>query len=229
MQINIVNLGEIQYEDALALQYRLAELRRRDRMGATLLLLEHPHVLTLGTRGQEENIYADAEELAKLGIGVVRTNRGGDVTYHGPGQLVGYPIFHASDFERDIAAFVAHITSALIRLLKERWNIDAHAERGKYTGVWAGEEKIAAVGIAVSASVTMHGFAFNINTDLSYFDLINPCGLSRGVTSLQKLTGQAQDKAEARELTGRYFAAEYGCDPRIIELETLLAEAGEDA
>lgn len=223
MILNIVNLGLIEYKAALDLQYALLEKRKRNEIGSTLLLLEHPHVLTLGKRGSREHICADILELKKLDIPVIEVNRGGDITYHGPGQIVGYAIFHASDFDRDITGFVKNISSALIELLKQSYGIEARAERGKFAGVWVGEKKIAAIGIAIVDSVTMHGFAFNVNTDLEYFDMINPCGLSKGVTSIKELTGKKADMKKVCRDTAEYFARAFGCETRQVSIEDLLA------
>ena len=223
MVINIVNLGLIEYKEALDLQYALLEKRKCNEIGSTLLLLEHPHVLTLGKRGSREHIYADFSKLKKMDISVIEVNRGGDITYHGPGQIVGYAIFHAGDFDRDITGFVKNISSALIELLKESYGIEAHAERGKFAGVWVGEKKIAAIGIAIVDSVTMHGFALNVNTDLEYFDMINPCGLSRGVTSIKELTGKEADMKKVCRDTAEYFARAFGCETHHVSLADLLA------
>jgi lipoyl(octanoyl) transferase len=222
MLLNVVNLGRVEYERALNIQYALVQKRKAGEIGNTLLLLEHPHVITLGTRGLQENIYADDSTLEKLGIQVVKVNRGGDVTYHGPGQLVGYPIIHAQDFDRNITAFVRNIMAVFISLLKERFCIEACSSTGKATGIWVGEKKITAIGIAVVESVTMHGFAFNVNTDLKYFDLINPCGLSKGVTSLRELTGRQVDMGEIYNIVAEYFASAFGFSLQVTAIERLL-------
>ena len=188
MPINIVDLGKMNYREALEIQERLLALRQQNTIGDVLLLVEHPAVLTLGTRGQYENILASEAVLATHGIETFEVNRGGDVTYHGPGQLVGYPIMNLSCCDNDIKTFIWKIEETFIRLLADEFQIEASREDGKYTGVWVGNDKITAIGIAVKRWVTMHGFAFNIATNLEHFKLINPCGITdKGVTSLEAL------------------------------------------
>jgi len=143
---------------------------------------------------------------------VVKVNRGGDVTYHGPGQIVGYPIFGLNGFGKDIRWFVYRLEKFIIELLKEEFEIDAYRDEGRFTGVWVGDKKIMAIGIAVKRWVTMHGFAFNVNTDLSHFAWINPCGLNKGVVSLKCLTGVSQDMNRMFEYVRDYFSKEFDCD-----------------
>jgi lipoyl(octanoyl) transferase len=226
MQIDVVNLGLIEYSRALAIQNMLVRKRKDGETGNVLLLLEHPAVITMGTRGQDENIYATEKYLKSAGISVVRTNRGGDVTYHGPGQIVGYPIFDLNDFNRDLTGYVRNMENALIKLLDNKYGIEAHYETGKYTGVWVGDKKIAAIGIAVVHAITMHGFAFNVNTNLEHFKLINPCGLSKGVTSVAELTGRKQNMEQLFAEVAEYFAAEYGCTVNFKNIRALIG-AGE--
>ncbi len=192
--------GGILYGEALELQKKLVQARLDGRIEDILLLLEHRHVITKGTRTDPANIYFSSEQLKMKGIEVFEVNRGGDVTYHGPGQLIGYPIVQLKDYEQGIRWFIRALEDAIIDLLSSRFGISGHVESGKYTGVWVGEKKIAAFGLAVVHGVTMHGFALNINTELSYFDLINPCGLSRGVTSVLNETGEAADLHECAKL-----------------------------
>jgi lipoyl(octanoyl) transferase len=232
MKLNICRLGRIDYGEALALQERLVELRQQGLIEDTLLLLEHPPVLTLGVRGDEANILAAQEELKANGVGIYRVGRGGDVTYHGPGQIVGYPIIDLTGQGRDIKRFVWNIEEVFIRLLKENFGIKAEREDKKYTGVWVGDEKITAIGIAVKRWVTMHGFAFNVNTNLAHFGWINPCGLAdRGVTSLQKLTGREQDFERMNQLVAEYFARIFGAEAETADVAALLRreEAEADA
>jgi lipoyl(octanoyl) transferase len=178
-------LGRIGYGEALDLQRRLAEARKRGEAEDHLLLLEHPHVITLGRNGQMSNVLAGESVLDRAGIEFHAIDRGGDVTYHGPGQLVGYPVFDLREWKRDVGAFVRGIEQALIDTLAE-YDIEA-GRIPKLTGVWVGGAKVAAIGVHLSRWVSTHGFALNVNTDLSYFQYIVPCGLSKPVTSMQKL------------------------------------------
>lgn len=196
MIIKVVRLGRKEYPEALALQEKLRRLRHEGKVGDTLLLLEHPPVITLGRRGESSNIHLPKEVMETLGIKIFEVTRGGDVTYHGPGQIVGYPIFDLNEHGRDLREFVRKLKEVFILLLKEEYGIEAHGDDKKYTGVWVGLEKITAIGLAVRQWVTMHGFAFNVNTNLKHFKWINPCGLTdKGVTSLQKLLSRPLDMA----------------------------------
>jgi lipoyl(octanoyl) transferase len=206
----VCSLGRVAYAEALALQLALLAKRQQGLIGDILLLLEHPPVLTLGTRGDRSHIYRSAAELTADGVEIHEVGRGGDVTYHGPGQLIGYPIMQIEEFPGRIRGFVQAIESALIRLLADEFTLTAEARSGKQTGVWVGDAKIVAIGLGVKQWVTLHGFAFNINTDLSHFDWINPCGLSLPVTSVAALTGRPADFAQTTELAGRYLAEAFG-------------------
>ncbi len=226
--LNVCYLGTIKYGDALAIQEKLHALRVQNRIGDTLLLLEHTPVLTLGTRGDKNNILLPISELEAMGAEIFEASRGGDVTYHGPGQIVGYPIMDLNLQGRDVKAFIGRIQETFIALLKSEFGIDACTDDKKYTGVWVGNNKITAIGIAVRRAVTMHGFAFNINTDMSHFKWINPCGITdRGVTSLALLTGRKQDMARMHALTAEYFCAAFGAECRITEAERLICAADE--
>lgn len=206
LELIVRKLGRIDYMDALRLQEELVIKRQEQLIPDTLLLLEHPPVITLGRRGKYSNIKVPPETLKQNNTEIYETDRGGDVTYHGPGQIVGYPIFDLKKHGRDIKQFVWNIEEVFIRMLKEQFNIEAHREGKEYTGVWVGKDKITAIGISVKKWVTMHGFAFNVNTNLDHFDWIIPCGLNdRGVTSLQKLVGKHMDFDEIMELTADYF------------------------
>ncbi len=194
MDINVVCLGKMDYQESLIIQERLLYMRQQEKIMDTLILVEHPPVLTLGRRGEYINIVASKENLEKQGVSVYEVNRGGDVTYHGLGQIVGYPIFHLNNYGRDIKSFVARIEQAIINLLKAEYDMEAYVKDKKYTGVWVNENKITAIGIVVKRWVTMHGFAFNVNTNLEHYNWINPCGITdKGVTSLQKLLGRSLD------------------------------------
>jgi lipoyl(octanoyl) transferase len=203
----LIELGRLGYGEAFALQRSLVERRKRGEIADQLLIVEHPHVITIGRNGHDENLLASLELLARAGIQFHRTDRGGDVTYHGPGQIVGYPIFDLREWKRDVVAYVRAVEQALIEALAE-FGIAAERSPGA-TGVWtpgraertgvsllcAGEHrtlaKIAAIGVHISRWVTSHGFALNVDTDLSYFRYIVPCGLARPVTSMRALGSQA--------------------------------------
>ena len=180
-------LGTVPYADALALQQELVGARRAGEIPDQLLLLEHPHVITLGTSSHGENVLVDDNERALLGIELFETGRGGDVTYHGPGQLVGYPILDLKPDRCDLHRYVRDLEQTLIDALYE-FDIVANRKTG-LTGVWVSEEKIAAIGVRVSSGwITSHGFALNVDTDLAFFDSIIPCGIrNHGVTSMTRL------------------------------------------
>ncbi len=216
MEWTVCSIGSIPYGEALDLQRRLVDARREGRTGSTLLLLEHPPVLTLGTRTDRRNIYATEEQLRAAGIETFEVNRGGDVTFHGPGQIIGYPIVQLRDFEQGIRWFISALEESLIDVLRIHYGIDAYAQTGKFTGVWVGEAKIAAFGLAVVNGVTMHGFAFNVNTDLGMFDFINPCGLSKGVTSIRRELGRDIDIEAVREQVIGSMARHFDCRFRRI-------------
>ncbi len=223
MRFNIVDLGLIDYKQALDIQEKLLSLCEQDSIDDTLLLLEHPAVLTLGNNANPDNIYLSQDEMNRLGVQVYKTNRGGDVTYHGPGQIVGYPIFNLMHHGKDIRDYLVKIQEVFIRLLADHYNITAHSELSKYTGVYVGDCKITAIGIAITKWVSMHGFAFNVNTDLSHFSWINPCGLSdRGVTSLQTLTGELQDIDRIKEWISGYFSRIFNMEAHECTLKSLI-------
>lgn len=189
-RMDVTRLGVVPYAAALELQSELVRARRGGEIDDQLLLLQHPHVITLGTSAHPENILVDEEQRALLGIELFETGRGGDVTYHGPGQLVGYPIFDLKPDRCDLHVYVRDIEEALIRALLEL-GISAGRKHG-LTGVWVGEEKIAAIGVRVSSGwITSHGFALNVATDLAFFDAIIPCGIrDHGVTSVARVLGR---------------------------------------
>jgi len=196
------------YKEALELQTQLWQKVSSGEGRDTLLLVEHPPVITLGVRGVQEHILLPEEERTRLGVSTVQVSRGGDVTYHGPGQIVGYPIMNLNRWGRDIHDFVRRIENTFITLLMDDYGIRAERGDKTYTGVWVGMEKITAIGIQVKKWTTMHGFAFNVNTDLSHFQWIVPCGLSdRGVTSLEKLTGLRQDMDKLFQRTAEAFCS----------------------
>jgi lipoyl(octanoyl) transferase len=193
--IEIRRLGIVAYAEALALQRALVEDRRAGRIGDVLLLVEHPHVLTLGVRGDggRSHILASAETLALRGIEVHETGRGGDITYHGPGQIVGYPIVDLQPDRCDVHRYIRDLEEVLIRTVGDL-GVEATRVPG-LTGVWVDREKVAAIGVRISRWVTSHGFALNVNADVEYFNLIVPCGIAdQGVTSLGRLLGRPVDR-----------------------------------
>jgi lipoyl(octanoyl) transferase len=186
--LEIRRLGRVAYADGLALQRQLVEERRAGRIDDVLLLVEHPHVLTVGARADisRSHIVSAPDALVARGVEVYETGRGGDITYHGPGQIVGYPILDLRPDRCDVHRYVRDLEEVLIRAVAD-CGIEAARTPG-LTGVWVGNEKLAAIGVRISRWITSHGFALNVTTDLSYFDLIVPCGIAdRGVTSLARL------------------------------------------
>lgn len=222
--LNFVDLGQIEYSKALEIQHKLHDKRKNGEIEDTLLLLEHFPVITLGVRGEYNNIYLPKEQLKKQGIEIFEVNRGGDVTYHGIGQVVGYPIMDLKTQGGDIKQFVFKMEQSIIKFLKDKFSINAYIDDKKYTGVWVVDEKIAAIGIEAKKWVTMHGFALNINTNLLHFDFINPCGLSKGVTSVEKIIGETTEIDEIKPIIAQYFANEHGKTIRKVNLSDLLDE-----
>jgi lipoyl(octanoyl) transferase len=183
-------VGLVSYAEGLELQRQLVAQRQADEIDDVLLLLQHPHVLTLGVKAGEsrQHVLATPERLAELGVAVHETGRGGDVTYHGPGQIVGYPIFDLKPDRCDVHQYVRDLEEVMIRVTGS-YGFTAARMPG-LTGAWVGAEKIGAIGVRIQRWVTSHGFAFNVNTDLGFFSLIVPCGITdRGVTSLARLAG----------------------------------------
>ena len=206
--LEVRRLGSVAYGEALELQRTLVADRQAGRVPDLLVLLEHPHVITLGVgaRHRRDNILAASDELARRGVDVVEAPRGGDVTYHGPGQLVGYPIVDLNPDRRDVHRYVRDLEAVLIRSVAA-FGVNAGRSPG-LTGVWVGDEKLAAIGVRLSRWVTSHGFALNVTTDLDFFTLIRPCGIvGRGVTSLTALTGQPLDRADVEEALIGSFSA----------------------
>jgi lipoyl(octanoyl) transferase len=198
-------LGLTPYDEAHALQGDLVERRKRDEIPDQFLLLEHSHVITLGRAANRANLLADDATRAQLGVELFETGRGGDVTYHGPGQLVGYPILKLLPGRQDIRRYVHDIQEVLIRTARD-FGVEAEPRSGDFVGVWVGDEKLAAIGVRVSRWVTMHGFAFNVTTDLNYFQLIVPCGIrGHGVASLQTLLGCPVEMGEVARSVTRHF------------------------
>jgi lipoyl(octanoyl) transferase len=203
--LEIRRLGLVPYGEALALQRQLVEERRAGAIADQLLLVEHPPVLTLGVRGDggRSHILATPEALASRGIEVFETGRGGDITYHGPGQIVGYPIINLKPDRCDVHRYVRDLEEVLIRVAAD-YGILAKRIEG-LTGVWVGEDKLAAIGVRISRWITSHGFALNHATNLSHFDLIVPCGIAdRGVTSLGSL-GCSAGRLDVEERIAHHF------------------------
>jgi lipoyl(octanoyl) transferase len=201
------HLGLVPYSEAHELQKELVEKRKRDEIPDQFLLLEHPHVITLGRAANRANVLVDEAARARLGVELFDTGRGGDVTYHGPGQLVGYPIIKLLPGHQDVRRYVRDIQEVLVRAARD-FGVEAEPRDGDYIGVWVGGEKLAAIGIRISRWVTMHGFAFNVTTDLNYFRLIVPCGIrGHGVTSLQKLSGHPVEMNAVAQSVARHFGA----------------------
>ncbi|MPY89222.1 MAG: lipoyl(octanoyl) transferase LipB [Luteitalea sp.] len=204
--LHVQRLGVMAYAEGLALQQRLAGDRRLALVPDTLLLLQHPHVITLGVKARQsrEHIVASDEDLAALGVSIHDAGRGGDVTYHGPGQLVGYPVIDLKPDRQDVHRYVRDVEEVLIRTAAD-FGVRADRVPG-LTGVWVDQQKLAAIGVRISRWVTSHGFAFNVSTDLDYFDLIVPCGIAdRGATSLEQLLGQPVAMAEVEEACIHHF------------------------
>jgi lipoyl(octanoyl) transferase len=244
----IVDLGLIGFADAFALQKRLVAARKAEAIGDVLLLCEHPHVITLGRNGSRENLLASERVLAQKGVEFHATNRGGDITYHGPGQVVGYPVINLGAIRRDVVWYVRMLEEVMIRACSD-FGISAEREVGK-TGVWVapaeetskdltqrtqrrpraqssqsgGAEKIGAIGVHISRWVTSHGFAFNVATDLRFFDLIVPCGIAgRAATSLEKVLGRRVERKEVAPNLARHFGEVFGLDMKVASHEELLA------
>lgn len=212
MDLTLVDLGIMDYMEAYDLQKTLLALRQEDRIKDLLLLLEHPPVLTLGRSASMDNLVISEKDLKARGANLYRVNRGGDITYHGPGQIVGYPIIKLDSLGRDIRTFVFNLEQVFINLLEEEYGILSGRDKG-HTGVWVGDEKITAIGLAVKRWVTMHGFAFNVTTDLGHFDWIVPCGIrDKGVTSLEAQLKQAPDIEKVKGQVAKHFAKVYSFD-----------------
>jgi lipoyl(octanoyl) transferase len=213
--LQLCDLGRMPYAQAFELQQTLVERRKRGEIPDQLLIVEHPPVVTMGRNGNAANLLAEPDLLARAGIGFHHTDRGGDVTYHGPGQIVGYPIFDLREWKRDVVAYVRALEEVLIGAVAE-FGIAARRLAGA-TGVWVstpgGLAKIAAIGVHISRWVTSHGFALNVDTDLSYFRYIVPCGLTKPVTSMREIGSPAsreQVVAALARSVARVFEREVG-------------------
>lgn len=208
--LDVQRLGLVPYADALALQADLVARRRAGQIPDTLLLLEHPHVITLGSSSAEEHILADANRRAELGIELFEAGRGGDVTYHGPGQLVAYPILDLKPDRKDLHRYMRDLEAVLIDVVSD-FGVAGTRSEG-FTGVWTEAGKIAAIGVRVSSGwITSHGLALNVSTDLDYFGTIVPCGIQdRAVTSLEQQVGRPVPMWEAEDVLVRRFTEHFG-------------------
>ena len=226
-QIIVTDLGLMPYEQAFDYQTRLFEglkqikienkhKEQKQRTNNYFLFTEHPHIYTLGKSGKEEHLLIDAQERQKRQVQFIKTNRGGDITYHGPGQIVGYPVIDLDNFNLDILAYMRGLEEVIIRVLA-LYGIKGERSEGE-TGVWldtrkANVRKICAMGVKTSRWVTMHGFALNVDTDLSYFNYIIPCGIkNKGVTSMQKELGYVPDKNQLKQQILVEFAQLFGAE-----------------
>lgn len=217
MTFLIHDIGSIGYIEAYNLQRQTIERLQEDKGDEMLYLLEHPHVITLGRNATSKSVIAGPALMEQRGVTVVETDRGGDVTYHGPGQLVGYPIIKLEDGRRDIRRFVNDVEESLLRTLSE-FSIEGRRDP-VHRGVWTGPRKIASVGIRISRWVTSHGFALNVDTDLSYFSLIHPCGITGcEMTTMTRETGSTVDMRDVKAAFVKHFSDIFGRTPRIEEM-----------
>ena len=232
-----IDLGLIGYAEAYALQKRIVAARKADAFGDVLLLCEHSHVITQGRNGKREHLLASENVLRQKGVAFYETSRGGDITYHGPGQIVGYPILNLAAIRRDVVWYVRMLEEVMIRASGD-FRVEAYREAGK-TGVWVAPnlaaadprgrfsgqvtEKLGAIGVHISRWVTSHGFAYNVSTDLRFFDLIVPCGIAdRKATSLEKLVGHSVDSRQVGALLTQHFGEVFNLDMQAASLNNLL-------
>lgn len=223
----------VDYERALALQMEICERKKGGFAHDILLLLEHPPVITLGRNGNWHNLVVSEETLKARGVSRYATDRGGDITFHGPGQLVGYPLLKLERDEQDVHRYMRNLEETIIRVLAE-YGIEGRREE-KLTGVWTAAGKICAMGVHISRWVTRHGFAFNVNTDLSFYDLIIPCGLmGKSVTSMQAILGREVDLREVADKVAEHFGRIFdrkmivgsGLENLVFEFDRLLLWSG---
>ena len=224
----VEDLGCLPYGEALEVQSRIAAERKQGGGLDHLLFVEHPHVVTIGRNGHAENLLAPEETLRRAGIELCETDRGGDVTYHGPGQIVGYPILNLDRIRRDVHWYVRTLEEAMMRASAE-FGVTAYRIPGK-TGIWiespggVPEEKLAAIGVHISRWISSHGFAYNVSTDLRYFDLIIPCGITdRKATSLEKLLNRGVSLSEIRPRLAHHLSELLSRAPQWISKEALFA------
>lgn len=225
-ELLLLNLGLKPYGQVLNLQHRLVTARREGQIEDALILLEHLPVITLGRHGDERNIVASREFLAWLGIEVHRVERGGDVTYHGPGQLVGYPILDLRGYRQDVGWYMHSLEEVLIRALSDFGVESGRLERR--IGVWVEDKNIAALGARIEEWITYHGFALNVSPALSHFDLIIPCGYrGMGVTSMEEVLGKAPEMREVRKSVAQWFGEVFGVEIREAVLKEFFTKEGD--
>jgi lipoate-protein ligase B len=217
----LIDLGRADYQEIWQLQKAIHNARSEDNFKDCLTLVEHPHVLTIGRKGQRENILVSQAELKKRQVQCYHVERGGDVTYHGPGQLVGYPIFNLRALKIGVVEFVDRLEQMIIDLLA---SLDITGERNKRNrGVWIDEKKIAAIGVAVKKGISYHGFALNIDTDLSFFELIHPCGLEGvQITSINQILNTSVTMAYIKGTIDTYIAKVFDREVVRIDKEVLV-------
>lgn len=220
-RLAITDIGRSRFADAWQLQQKLFHLRHYGAVGDLLMFTEHEHVYTIGKGGDENHVLASQAELKETGIDVFRIDRGGDVTYHGPGQIVGYPILDLNLYFADIHRYLRCLEEVIILALND-YGIEATREPD-FTGVWVNGEKIAAIGVKVSKWITMHGFALNVSSDLSKYDRIIPCGIfHKGVTSMERTLGKNIPLGEVQEKLTTAFKSVFGCTTFVMPYPSLL-------
>jgi lipoate-protein ligase B len=221
----IINLGLVDYQKAWDLQHLLWAKRVVGELPDLLLLLEHPHVITLGRRGNRSHLLASQEVLEMMRIPIFHVERGGDVTYHGPGQMVVYPILDLKEYGYRLIRYIGQLEEVILRILKD-FGIEGRRDPVN-RGVWVDGEKIASVGVAIKRWVSFHGFSLNYETDLKYFELINPCGLEgKKMTSMAKILGTKISREELVERIDFHFKQIFGRDWQEKKLEELMADSG---
>ncbi len=220
---NVINLGLMDYQKAWDLQHQLWEKRVEEGLPDLLLILEHPHVITLGRRGNRSHLKVSSEILEAMEIPVFHVERGGDITYHGPGQLVVYPIFDLKDYGYRLIRFVDQLEEVILRVLKD-FGIEGEKDP-RNRGVWAKDNKIASIGVAIKRWVSFHGLALNYETDLKYFDLMDPCGLvGEKMTSMTKILGRKVFQKEVAERIIFHFGEVFKKDWEARDLDSLVAD-----
>ena len=224
-KILLTDIGITEYERAWELQKSLHEKRAQQSISDVILLTEHSNTYTIGKSGGDDHLLASEDELKLRDVAVFKTDRGGDITYHGPGQIVCYPIISLDNYYHDVHRYLRDLEEVVIRTL-DYYGIIAHREP-EYTGVWVGGEKICAIGVKISRWVTMHGFALNVNTDLSYFSRIIPCGIfHKGVTSLSQLLDKPVDIAQTKEIILSKFAEVFHAEMEQIDFNEFARKFG---
>jgi lipoyl(octanoyl) transferase len=219
----VIDLARQDFDECWTLQHRLHRARKEEILPDCLLLVEHPHVLTIGRGGKKENILVSETLLCERGIPCLSIERGGDVIYHGPGQLVGYPIFALKREGIGIIDFVWRLEEVMIQILKDYGIIGQRSERNR--GVWVGKDKVGFVGIAVRSGISLHGFALNVNPDLSFFELIQPCGLKEvKATSIKALLGKEISLEEVKESAIVYFQEVFNISMQRMKMIDLLIQ-----